>query len=96
LAQQQLTKNPTSQMKSMINQTSQKYIVLKKKTTMGLNNILIYEGDKDPKIHWFVCEKLWDAVDITDEYKQMAQFCVYLRHRDLTWFMNFKIKIDQN
>jgi hypothetical protein len=58
----------------LINQTSQKPIVPKKKTTMGLNHIPIYEGDEDPKRHWFVCEKLWDATDITNEDKKMAQF----------------------
>jgi hypothetical protein len=41
----------------VINQTSQKSIVLKKKKTMGLNNIPIYEGDEDPRRHWFICAK---------------------------------------
>jgi hypothetical protein len=54
----------------VISQGSQKSIVLKKKTTMGLNNIPLYEGDEDPRRHWFVCEKLWDATDITDEDKK--------------------------
>jgi hypothetical protein len=87
--QQQPTKSLTSQSKLLINQTSQKSIVLKKKTTMGLNHIPIYEGDEDPKIHWFICEKFWDATDITDEDKQMAQFGATLRHHTLTWFMNY-------
>jgi hypothetical protein len=41
---------------------------------MGFNHIPIYEGEEDPKHHWFVCEKFWDAADITDEDKKMAQF----------------------
>jgi len=61
-----------SQSKSVINQTSPKSVVLKKKTTMGLDNIPIYEGDEDPKSRWFVCEKLWDEANITHEDKQMT------------------------
>jgi hypothetical protein len=53
----------------LIKQTSQTLIVLKKKTTLGLNPIPIYEGDEDPKRHWFICEKFWDATNITDEDK---------------------------
>ena len=56
---------------------------------MGLNHIPIYEGDEDPKIHWFICEKFWDAKNITDEDKQMAQFGATLQHCALTWFMNY-------
>lgn len=41
---------------------------------MGLNNIPLYEGDEDSRIYWFVCEKFWDAADVSDEDKQMAQF----------------------
>jgi hypothetical protein len=59
----------------VISRGSQKSSVLKKEA-MGLNNIPLYEGDEDPRRHWFVCEKLWDATDITDEDKKMAQFGV--------------------
>lgn len=41
---------------------------------MGLNNIPLYEGDEDSRRYWFVCEKFWDATDVSDEDKQMAQF----------------------
>jgi hypothetical protein len=44
----------------------------RKKPTMGLNHIPIYEGDEDPKQHWVVCEKFWAVVDIVDEEKKMA------------------------
>jgi len=56
---------------------------------MGFNHIPIYEGEEDPKCHLFKCEKFWDAIDITDEDKQMFQFRVALCHRALTWFMNY-------
>jgi hypothetical protein len=37
-----------------------------------------------------VCmQKLWDATDISDEDKKMAQFGASLQHHALTWFMNF-------
>jgi hypothetical protein len=45
--------------------------IAKKKPTMGLNHIPIYEGDEDPKRHWFICEKFWNVVDIVEEEKQM-------------------------
>lgn len=45
---------------------------------MGLNHISIYEGDEDPKKHWFFCEIFWDANTITNEDKQMAHFAVAL------------------
>ena len=32
---------------------------------------------------------MWDASDITDEDKQIAQFVGTLRKRVLTWYMNF-------
>jgi hypothetical protein len=60
-----------------------------KKIKMGFDHIPIYEGEEDPKRHWFVCEKFWNAADITNEDKQMAQFGATLRHHTLTWFMNY-------
>jgi len=27
----------------------------------------LYKGDEDPKCHWFVYEKYWDDMDISDE-----------------------------
>jgi len=56
---------------------------------VGFNHIPLYEGDEDPKRHWFMCDKLWDVADITDEDKHMAQFGDTLQHRSLTWFMNY-------
>lgn len=47
-------------------------------------HIPIYEGDKDPKCHWFICETIWDASDITNKAKQIPQFSGALRKRALT------------
>ena len=32
---------------------------------------------------------MWDAADVTDEKRQIAQFAGALRKRALTWYMNF-------
>ena len=52
-------------------------------------HIPTYEGEEDPRRHWFVCERMWDAVDITDDDKKIAQFASALRKRALTQYMNF-------
>jgi len=28
-------------------------------------NLRFYEGDEDPKIHWFIYEKTWDAMGVS-------------------------------
>ena len=55
----------------------------------GSADIPLYEGDEDPRRHWFVCESTWEANQVTDEDKQMAQFVGALRKRELTWYMKF-------
>ena len=30
-------------------------------------HIPIYEGEEDPRQHWFICKWMWDAADIMDE-----------------------------
>ena len=35
---------------------------------------------------------MWDATDITDNDKKIAQFAGALRKRELTWYMNFTKK----
>ena len=52
-------------------------------------HIPLYEGDKDPRRHWFICESTWEANQVTDEDRQMAQFIGGLRKRTLMWYMNF-------
>ena len=49
----------------------------------------IFEGDEDPRRHWFICETIWSANDVDNEDKQMHQFAARLRKRALTWYMNF-------
>jgi len=51
--------------------------------------IPIFEGDEDPRRHWFICETIWAANDVDNEDKQMHQFVAGLRKRALTWYMNF-------
>jgi len=81
-----------AQSKVVVTQTPIKLGVPTKKFKMGFNHIPIYEGEEDPKIHWFVCENFWDATNITNEDKKMPQFGATLRHRTLTWFMNYTEK----
>ena len=52
-------------------------------------HILIYEGEEDPRLHWFIYERMWDAANVTDDDKQIAHFAGALRKRALTWYMNF-------
>jgi hypothetical protein len=47
----------TAQSKVVVTQTPRKPSVPTKKFKMGFNHIPIYEGEEDPKCHWFVCEK---------------------------------------
>ena len=52
-------------------------------------HIPIYEGEEDPIWHWFICERMWDAADVTDDDKKITQFAGVLRKRALTWYINF-------
>ena len=61
----------------------------------GLAHIPLYEGDKDPIRHWFICELTWEANHVTDQDRQMAQFAGALRKRALTWYMNFSERTPQ-
>lgn len=51
--------------------------------------IPIFEGDEDPRRHWFICETIWAANDVDNEDKQMHQFAAGLWKHALTWYMNF-------
>ena len=55
----------------------------------GSAHIPLYEGDEDPRWHWFIYESTWEANRVTDEDRQMAQFAGALRKRALTWYMTF-------
>jgi len=82
----------TAQSKAVLIQTPRKPSVPTKKLKMGFNHIPSYEGEEDPKRHWFVCEKFLDATNITDEDKKMVQFEVVPCHQALAWFMNYTKK----
>ena len=58
-------------------------------STHHLVHIPTYEGEEDPRQHWFICKRMWDAVDVTNDDKKIAQFVGALRKRDLTSYMNF-------
>ena len=55
----------------------------------GSAHIPLYEGDEEPRRHWFICELTWEANQVTDKDRQMAQFTGSLRKRALTWYMTF-------
>ena len=55
-------------------------------------HITLYEGDEDPRRHWFVCESTWDANAITSEDKHMVQFAGAFRKQALTWYMTYTKK----
>jgi len=79
----------TAQSKEVVAQIPRKLSIPIKKIKMGFNHVLIYEGEEDPKHHWFICEFFLDATNIIEEDKKTAQFGVVLCHRALIWFMNY-------
>jgi hypothetical protein len=81
-----------AQLKAVVDKIPRKPIIPTKKIKKEFNHISIYEGKEDPKLHWFVCENFWDVTDITNQDKEMDQFGDELRHRALTWFMNYTEK----
>ena len=54
-----------------------------------LVHIPTYEGEEDPRWHWFIYERMWDAADVIDDDKKIAQFVSALRKRALTSYMSF-------
>ena len=51
--------------------------------------IPIFEGDEDPRCHYFIFETIWDATSITKKNKKIVEFTGSLRKKSLTWYMNF-------
>ena len=37
-------------------------------------HIPIYEGEEDPRRHWFVYERMWDATNMTNDDKKISPF----------------------
>ena len=58
-------------------------------------HIPLYEGDEDPRRHWFICELTWEENQVTPEDRQMAQFAGALRKRALTWYTTFIVRTPQ-
>ena len=52
-------------------------------------NCPIYDGDGDPRKHWFVCEDIWEANIVADGNRQIEMFTGGLYDRALTCYMNF-------
>jgi hypothetical protein len=46
------------------------------------------EASEDPKKHMFICEKIWEAKQITDEDTKLAQLAITLRDRTPDWFID--------
>ena len=44
-------------------------------------HISTFEGDKDQRHHWFICETIWDSANINDESKKITQFVRSLRKK---------------
>lgn len=52
-------------------------------------HIPTYEWEEDPRWHWFICERMWDATDMNNDDNKIAQFDGALRKREVTSYMNF-------
>jgi hypothetical protein len=46
------------------------------------------EATEDPEKHLFICAKIWEAKQITDEDTKLAQLAITLRDRALDWYMS--------
>jgi hypothetical protein len=46
------------------------------------------EASEDPKKHLFICEKIWEEKQITDEDTKLTQLVITLRDPTLDWYMS--------
>jgi hypothetical protein len=46
------------------------------------------EASEDPEKHMFICEKIWEEKQITDEENKLSQLEIKLRDRALDWYMS--------
>jgi hypothetical protein len=46
------------------------------------------EAAEDPEKHFFICAKIWEAKQITNEDTKLAQQAITLRDRALEWYMS--------
>jgi hypothetical protein len=51
------------------------------------------EASKDPEKHLFICEKIWEAMDITYEDTKIMQLSITLRDHALDWYMSLDVNI---
>jgi hypothetical protein len=49
------------------------------------------EASEDPEKHLFICEKIWEAKQITDEDTKLAQLAITLRDCALDWYMSIAV-----
>jgi hypothetical protein len=50
---------------------------------------------EDPKKHLFICEKIWEAKHITDEYAKVAHLIITFRNHALDWYMGLTTNSSQ-
>jgi hypothetical protein len=48
------------------------------------------EATEDPEKHLFICAKIWEAKQITDEDTKLAQLAITLRYNALDWYMSLE------
>jgi hypothetical protein len=46
------------------------------------------EASEDPEKYLFICEKIWEAKQITDEDTKLTQLAITLRDHALDWYMS--------
>jgi hypothetical protein len=49
------------------------------------------EASEDPEKHLFICEKIWEAKQITYEDTKLVQLSITLRDRALDWYMSLAV-----
>jgi hypothetical protein len=52
------------------------------------------EEEEDPENHLFICAKIWEEKQVTDEDTKLVQVAIMLRDRALDWYMILDIKND--
>jgi hypothetical protein len=50
------------------------------------------EASEDPKNNLFICEKIWEENQITDEGKKLEHLAITLRDHTLDWYMSMDVK----
>ena len=53
------------------------------------------KASEDPEKHLFICEKIWEAKQVTDEDTKVAQLAITFRDRALDWYMSLDVNNPQ-